>query len=48
LLDPQDPDESIGGWLWRPAQELGSVADFILEAVHSVQRRGAIVGAFVR
>ncbi|MBE2237462.1 MAG: NUDIX domain-containing protein [Caldilineaceae bacterium] len=33
LLDPQDPDESIGGWLWRPAQELSSVAD-VLEAVH--------------
>jgi hypothetical protein len=25
-LAPQDPDEMIGGWQWRPAGELGEVA----------------------
>lgn len=33
LLTPQDAEESIGGWLWRPACELGAVAD-VLDAVH--------------
>ena len=33
LLTPQDPEESIGGWRWRPACELGAVAD-VLDAVH--------------
>lgn len=32
-LTPQDPEESIGGWQWRPARELDAVAD-MLEAVH--------------
>ena len=32
-LTPQDPEESIGGWQWRPACELGAVAD-VLDAVH--------------
>lgn len=26
VLAPQDPDESIGGWQWRPARELFDVA----------------------
>lgn len=26
-LAPQDPEESIGGWQWRPATELGAIAD---------------------
>lgn len=33
LLIPQDPEESIGGWQWRPACDLGAVAD-VLDAVH--------------
>jgi 8-oxo-dGTP pyrophosphatase MutT (NUDIX family) len=32
VLDPQDPDESIGGWEWRPAHELRAVAG-VLETV---------------
>ena len=32
-LAPQDPEESIGGWEWRPACELSAVADF-LDGVH--------------
>ena len=32
ILDPQDPEESIGGWQWRPAQEMLDVAAY-LEAV---------------
>jgi 8-oxo-dGTP pyrophosphatase MutT (NUDIX family) len=32
-LAPQDADESIGGWLWRPASELWQVAAE-LERVH--------------
>ena len=32
-LNPQDEEESIGGWQWRPARELSQVAD-ALEAVH--------------
>lgn len=32
-LTPQDPEESIGGWQWRPACELSAVAD-LLDAVH--------------
>lgn len=28
-LAPQDPEESIGGWQWRPACELPAVADFL-------------------
>lgn len=26
-LAPQDPEESIGGWEWQPAGQLGAVAD---------------------
>ncbi len=26
-LTPQDPEESIGGWEWRPASDLGAIAD---------------------
>lgn len=26
-LAPQDPEESIGGWEWRPASQLGAIAD---------------------
>ena len=26
-LTPQDPEESIGGWEWRPASQLGAIAD---------------------
>ena len=32
ILDPQDEDEAIAGWQWRPAGELAAVAA-ILEAV---------------
>lgn len=32
ILDPQDPEENIGGWQWRPSSEMGDVASF-LEAV---------------
>lgn len=32
-LTPQDPEESIGGWQWRPACDLHAVAD-MLDAVH--------------
>jgi len=33
VLTPQDPEESIGGWQWRPACELNAVAA-VLDAVH--------------
>jgi 8-oxo-dGTP pyrophosphatase MutT (NUDIX family) len=33
VLAPQDPDESIGGWQWRPARDLYAVADG-LDGVH--------------
>jgi 8-oxo-dGTP pyrophosphatase MutT (NUDIX family) len=33
-LQPQDEDEHIGGWLWRPAAELWQVAAF-LDEVHT-------------
>ncbi len=32
-LTPQDPEESIGGWQWRPACALGAVAD-VLDTVY--------------
>lgn len=28
-LNPQDPDERIGGWQWRPAADLTPVADYL-------------------
>lgn len=43
-LTPQDPEESIGGWQWRPACELGKVADG-LDAVH---RRSDVWGDWGR
>ena len=26
-LAPQDPEESIGGWVWQPAADLNEIAD---------------------
>ena len=45
VLAPQDPDESIGGWQWRPARELSSVAE-TLEHVHLISRQWADWGRF--
>lgn len=36
VIDPQDAEESIGGWMWRTPAELTAVAD-ILDAVHQRQ-----------
>lgn len=44
-LAPQDPDESIGGWLWRPARELPVVAD-ILDSVYLRSSQWADWGHF--
>ena len=45
VLDPQDPDESIGGWQWRPAHDLRAVAD-VLETVQVSSRVWADWGRF--
>lgn len=45
LLSPQDPDESIGGWQWRPARELFAVAD-MLDSVHQHWTQWADWGHF--
>jgi len=34
VLSPQDPEESIGGWLWRPVRELHAVADTLEHVQH--------------
>lgn len=44
-LTPQDPDESIGGWLWRPAPELLAVAE-TLDAVYLRSQQWADWGRF--
>ena len=33
-LNPQDPDEKIGGWQWRPAHELSLVAETLEQVGH--------------
>ncbi len=45
VLAPQDPDESIGGWQWRPARELTAVAE-TLEQVHLRSQSWADWGRF--
>lgn len=45
VLAPQDPDESIGGWQWRPARDLFAVAD-LLDAVHLRSAQWADWGRF--
>ncbi|MFN3979455.1 MAG: NUDIX domain-containing protein [Caldilinea sp.] len=45
VLSPQDPDESIGGWLWRPARELLAVAD-TLDTVYLRSQQWADWGRF--
>lgn len=44
-LTPQDPDESIGGWLWRPAPELLAVAE-TLDTVYLRSQQWADWGRF--
>lgn len=44
-LDPQDPAEQIGGWLWRPTNELADVAAY-LDAVGNVDPRWADWGRY--
>lgn len=45
VLSPQDPDESIGGWQWRPARELSAVAE-TLENVSLYSMQWADWGRF--
>lgn len=45
VLSPQDPDESIGGWLWRPARELLAVAE-TLDTVYLRSQQWADWGRF--
>ncbi|MCS6825422.1 MAG: NUDIX hydrolase [Caldilinea sp.] len=44
-IAPQDPEESIRGWEWRPAPELSLVADR-LAMTHCVSRRWADWGRY--
>jgi 8-oxo-dGTP pyrophosphatase MutT (NUDIX family) len=45
MLAPQDPDESIGGWQWRPARELLAVAE-TLDTVYLRSQQWADWGRF--